>query len=94
MKTVNLEEAQATLPALVDAARAGEEVVLTDAAGAPVARVMAVAGEAGDEPRFNRVPGDLRSRPGWENFEYDPELFRAQTDEELIADGWDPDVIR
>ncbi len=91
MKTVTLDEAQATLPTLVDAARAGEEVVLTDSAGAPVARVTAV--EASARPPIRRIPGEVRSRPGWENFEYDPELFRPMTDEELIADGWDADVI-
>lgn len=92
MKTATLDEARTTLPALVEAARAGEEVVITDAAGAPVAKLAAVQGAA--KPIINRVPGEWRRYPGWENFVYDPDVFRAMTDDELIAEGWDPDVIR
>jgi hypothetical protein len=35
-----------------------------------------------------RVPGDLRGRPGWENFVFDPSVFAPMTEEEMKAEGW------
>ncbi len=82
MKTVSVLEAKTHLSALLEAVRRGEEVVITRR-GEPVARLCAVA-----PARVAREPGDLRKRPGWENFVYDPSVFAPMTEEEMAAEGW------
>jgi prevent-host-death family protein len=81
MRSVSVLEAKTQLSSLIKAVEAGEEVVITRR-GAPVARLAAV------EKRIERVPGDLRAQPGWEDFVYDPALFAPMTDDEADAEGW------
>lgn len=83
MKQVTVYQAKTHLSALLAAVEAGEEVVVTRH-GKPVARITAVA-----PPRIERVPGDWRKLPGWENFEYDPSVFAPMTEAEMKAEGWD-----
>jgi prevent-host-death family protein len=82
MKTVSVLEAKTHLSALLKEVRDGGEVVITRR-GEPVARLSAVAPARGE-----RVPGDLRDRPGWENFVFDPAVFAPMTEEEMKAEGW------
>lgn len=82
MKTVSVLEAKTHLSALLEAVRQGEEVVITRR-GEPVARLSPVA-----PARVEREPGDLRKRPGWENFVYDPSIFAPMTEEEMREEGW------
>lgn len=82
MKTVSVLEAKTHLSALLEAVRQGEEVVITRR-GQPVARLSAIAA-----PKVERTQGDLRGRPGWENFVYDPKVFAPMTEEEMRDEGW------
>jgi prevent-host-death family protein len=82
MRNVSVYEAKTHLSALLDAVAAGAEIIVTRH-GKPVARITAVA-----PAKVARVPGDLRIQPGWENFVYDPDVFRAMTEEEVEAEGW------
>ncbi len=83
MKTVSVLEAKTHLSALLEQVRAsGEEVVITRR-GEPIARLSPVA-----PARVERVPGDLRDRPGWENYVFDPAVFAPMTEEEMKAEGW------
>ena len=59
MKTVNIHQAKTQLSKLVRQAEAGEDVVLRRGAR-PVARVVAIAPDAGDASR--RTPGRMRGR--------------------------------
>lgn len=82
MKTVSVLEAKTHLSALLEAVRQGEEVVITRR-GTPVARLSAIAA-----PKVERQQGDLRGRPGWENFVYDPSIFAPMTEDEMRDEGW------
>ena len=82
MKTASVLEAKTHLSALLEAVRQGEEVVITRR-GAPIARLSPVA-----PVRVEREPGDLRRRPGWETFTFDPAVFAPMTEEEMRAEGW------
>jgi prevent-host-death family protein len=83
MKTVSVLEAKTHLSALLEEVRtSGREVVITRR-GEPIARLSPVA-----PARVARVPGDLRGRPGWESFVYDPQAFAPMTAEEMKAEGW------
>jgi prevent-host-death family protein len=79
MKTVSVLQAKTHLSALLEEVRAGGEVVITRR-GEPIARLSAVA-----PARVERVPGDWRRYPGWENFVFDPAVFAPMTDEEMKA---------
>ncbi len=82
MRNVTVYEAKTHLSALLNAVEAGEEIVVTRH-GRPVARITAV-----ERPRVERVAGDLRAQPGWENFVYDPAVFAPMTEAEVEAEGW------
>lgn len=82
MKTVSVLEAKTHLSALLEAVRRGEEVVITRR-GQPVARLSPIAA-----PKVQREAGDLRARPGWENFVYDPAVFAPMTEDEMREEGW------
>ena len=82
MKQVTVYQAKTQLSALLTAVEKGEEVVVTRH-GKPIARITAIS------PRVERVPGDWRKQPGWENFVYDPSIFAPMTEEEMKAEGWD-----
>jgi prevent-host-death family protein len=47
MSTVGMNEAKAKLPELVERAAGGEEILIADASGRPVARLMACVERAG-----------------------------------------------
>ena len=70
--TVNMHEAKTQLSRLVDAALAGEEVVIARA-GRPVVRLVPVK-----EPRPRRQPGVLRGKV-WAA----PDAWDPMTEEEL-----------
>lgn len=82
MRSVTVHEAKAHLSALLAAVEAGEEVIVTRY-GRPVARVVPIA------VPVQRVPGDWRKLPGWQDFVYDPAIFAPMTAEEATAEGWD-----
>jgi prevent-host-death family protein len=82
MRTVSVLEAKTHLSALLEAVRRGEEVVITRR-GQPVARLSPIAA-----PKVQREQGDLQTRPGWENFVYDPSIFAPMTEEEMRDEGW------
>lgn len=84
MRTVNVYEAKTQLSKLLGDVEAGEEIVIARN-GVPVARLSPV------KKVLPRIPGELRSFPGWENFVYDPSIFAPMTDEELKEEGWDID---
>lgn len=82
MKTVSVLEAKTHLSALLEQVRAGEEVVITRR-DEPIARLSPVV-----PARVERVPGDWRRYPGWENFGFDQAVFAPMTEEEMKAEGW------
>lgn len=81
MKIVNVHDAKTNLSQLLAEVEAGEEVTIARN-GTPVAMLVKAA-----KP-VCREPGDLRDLPGWEDFVYDPALFRPMTDAEIQEEGW------
>ena len=78
MKQVNLYEAKTQLSALVDAAAAGEEIVIAKN-GKPCARLLPLL-EPKEPPRRKRQFGHWgRKYPGWTA----PDVFPEATDEEI-----------
>jgi hypothetical protein len=82
MTKVIAPRTKSLLPELPGEARTDVEVTITsrdEATGGP--DPMAAV-------RVERVPGDLRRYPGWENFVFDPAVFAPMTEEEMKAEGW------
>ena len=84
MRTVNVYEAKTQPSRLLAEVEGGEEVVIARN-GASVARLSPV------KKVLPRIPGEWRSFPGWENFEYDPSILAPTSDEQLKDEGWDID---
>jgi prevent-host-death family protein len=82
MGVVNVQEADATLSALLSRVEQGEEVVIARD-GTPIAKLVPV------EPKPLRERGEWRKLHGWENFVYDRSIFAPMTDQELKEEGWE-----
>jgi len=82
MQIATTYEAKTHLSALLAAAEAGEEVLITRH-GHPVARLVG----AGLAPA--RTPGDWQALPGWAGFTYDPAVFAPLSVAEAVAEGWE-----
>lgn len=83
MKSVSVLEAKTHLSALLEQVRVSGEAVVITRRGQPIARLSAVA-----PARVERVPGEWRTYPGWENFVFDPAVFAPMTEEAMKAEGW------
>lgn len=81
MTTVDAQEAEASLSALLARVEQGEEVLIArnDIAIARLVRV---------ERQHRREPGAWRELPGWAGFRYDPALFAPMGGKELADEGW------
>jgi prevent-host-death family protein len=82
MRTVNVHEAKTQLSKLLAEVESGAEVTIARD-GVPVAKLCPIPRKV-----LPRIPGELRSFPGWENFEYNDSLFAPMTEEDMRAEGW------
>lgn len=64
MQTVELEEAQARLPALIDGVVRGDEVLITKN-DRPVAKLVP-SGNGRGRPQFGSAKGKIILHPGWD----------------------------
>jgi len=64
MQTIQLEDAQARLPELVEDVASGKEVLNARGCGA-VAKLVA-AGQITGQPRFGSARGKITFHPGWD----------------------------
>ena len=78
MKQVNLYEAKTRLSALVDAAAAGEEIIIAKN-GKPYARLLPLREPEATQPRKRQFGHWGRKYPGWTA----PDVFPETTDEEI-----------
>jgi len=63
MKSASISKLKATLSAYIASVKAGEEVIVTDR-GKPVARIVPVASEVGEDDRLRELVSRGVIRPG------------------------------
>jgi prevent-host-death family protein len=80
MKVVDVQEAKATLSALLAEVERGKDVIIARN-GVEVARLTRIV------PR-KRDPGAWRDVPGWADFRYDPTILGPMTDDETREEEW------